>query len=679
MYQHMLLARCLDDKLVRLARQGRSYVYTPSRGHEAVHAAVASAITADDWLLPTFRDTGALIGDIALDDLLLHWMGLEDGHARFGRRLPIAASVGGHLPQGVGLAWAEKLTGTGAAAVCLFGDGATSTGDFHEALNLAAVFAAPTVFVCQNNGMALSTPVSRQTRCRSFAAKGAGYGIPGLAVDGTNPIAVYRALQRGLKRARAGRGPTLIEARLRRLGAHSTASANVAGGEDAERDPVVAVRRHLESIGLWDADREQQEVERSLLAVAQAVDKAEQRAEAAARDGAPILRNGTLKGGPKWPSQRPRPGAVNRVAQPTCQSRIADDNIRRSADERAPRRRAADDSDVTMIEAINRGLTQAMEHDERVIVLGEDVGHLGGVFGATRGLLQRFGERRVIDTPISESGIVGAAAGLAMAGLRPVCEVQFAGFLLPALDQIYSQVSRIRARTAGALHANVVIRAPFGAGVGAPEFHSDAVDRLLTAIPGLAVWMPEGPQSAHAMMLAAVQRNHPVVILEHMALYRGARGPLPPDRDAVFIPTERVMAGDNATVVACGALAGAAERAAAAVRGDGITADVFVLRSLAPLDSAPIAASLRKTRRLVVAHEGPSGNGLAAELLAKLAETHPAAPVDAFVRVTGPHTVRPFPAREHLWTPSQAKIAAALRQVCAAGHADAWNHADGGR
>jgi len=316
----------------------------------------------------------------------------------------------------------------------------------------------------------------------------------------------------------------------------------------------------------------------------------------------------------------------------------------------------------TMVEALNEALRQAMEEDRTVVILGEDVGRYGGVFRVTEGLLDRFGPARVIDTPLAESAIVGVALGMAASGLRPVAEIQFAGFLYSAFDQLAAQAARLRARSGGRFGAPLVVRAPYGGGVRAPEFHSDSVEALLCHTPGLKVVIPSGPVDAKGLLLASIDDPDPVVFLEPMPLYRTLREEVPEDPYRQPLGRARLIrAGRDVTVVCWGAAVLLALRAAEALAPEGVEAEVLDLCTLNPLDVETLLASVRRTTRLVVVHEAPRSGGFGAEIAALAAERALDSLTAPVVRVTGWDVPYPAPAIESYYLPSVRRVVKGIR------------------
>lgn len=323
-------------------------------------------------------------------------------------------------------------------------------------------------------------------------------------------------------------------------------------------------------------------------------------------------------------------------------------------------------AEITMVQAINLALARAMAEDDRVLVLGEDVGIDGGVFRATDGLIKRFGEARVRDTPLAEAGIGGISVGLALAGFKPVAEIQFTGFIYPVIDQIANHASRFRTRTRGHMTCPMVVRAPCGGGIHAPEHHSESPEAMFTNIPGLRVVIPSAPHRAYGLLLAAIRGDDPVVFMEPTRLYRGVREDMNDDGEA--LPLDRCFVlreGTDVTLVAWGAMVPEALKAASEWQTKGVSAEVIDVATLAPLDYQTIVNSVRKTGRCIVAHEAPLTGGFGGEIVARVAQeafTSLLAPPE---RVTGYDTIMPLPRLEDAYLPNAARISGAVGRAMA--------------
>jgi len=317
---------------------------------------------------------------------------------------------------------------------------------------------------------------------------------------------------------------------------------------------------------------------------------------------------------------------------------------------------------MTMIQAVNRALAGEMERDGRIVIFGEDVGRDGGVFRATEGLYDRFGPERVMDTPLAESGAIGAALGMAALGLRPVPEIQFMGFIYPAFNQIVSHVARIRNRTRGRFTAPLTIRTPYGAGVRALEHHSESTEALFCHLPGLTVVVPSNPYDAKGLLAASIRSDDPVIFLEPTRLYRAEKQEVP--EEPYEVPLRRaavVREGHDVTLVAWGAMVPVAREAAAAAEAQGVGIEIIDLRTLSPMDRETLLASVRKTGRAVILHEAPKTCGLGAEIAATIAEAALLSLKAPVARVTAPDITVPLAKREDLYYPNAARVLRAVR------------------
>jgi pyruvate dehydrogenase E1 component beta subunit len=319
---------------------------------------------------------------------------------------------------------------------------------------------------------------------------------------------------------------------------------------------------------------------------------------------------------------------------------------------------------MTMVQAINRALAEEMERDDRIVVLGEDVGRDGGVFRVTEGLIDRFGPERVMDTPLAESGAIGVAIGLAALGLRPVAEIQFMGFIYPAFNQIVSHAARLRNRTRGRFTAPLTIRTPYGAGVKALEHHSESTEALFCHIPGLTVVVPSSPYDAKGLLIASIRSDDPVLFLEPTKLYRSEKQEVPEAPYEVPLRQASVVReGRDLTVVAWGAMVPVARAAAAAAEAEGISVEIIDLRTLSPMDRETVLASVKKTGRAIVLHEAPKTCGLGAEIAATIGESALLSLTAPVLRVTAPDITVPLPKTEDLYYPNAGRVLRAARKI----------------
>ncbi len=621
MHRKLLTARIVDEKLLNLQRQGRMSAYYQSSGQEAAVGA-GLALAATDWIFTAYRELPLWIArDMDLRSAVGFWLGIPDDDDIWDvhryRITRLNATIGTHLPHAVGFGYASRLKDETGVALAVFGDGATSESDFHAAMNFAGVWKTPTVFLCQNNQVAQSTTLDKQTAAETLAHKAQAYGFPGIRVDGMDPLAMYEATSEALGRARCGEGPTLIEMHTYRYAPHSTYDGTPVYRADEEeaawraKDPIIRTRTFLENKGLWQA-AEEEAMRQSLSAELESlIDELEARPHVG-RDYSP--RHLFARVPEQLIAQLHQ--EQDDLGEP--RSEIPAAEIWTIADEPEP---SGETKRVDLTEALNMTLLDAFERDETLIALGEDVGLEGGVFRVTEHMQQRFGDRRVIDTPLCETGIIGTSVGMAMNGLRPVAEMEFAGFAYPAFDQIIGHVGRIRWRYRGQMSAPVVVRMPVGTNTGAYEFHTDSPESYFLHAPGLVVVFASTPYDARGLMETALASPDPVMFFEPIALYRGITQEVP--IEPYSIPFGRAALrreGSDVTVVAWGPPQYEAQKAAAALADEGVSVEVIDLRTVYPFDVETVLASVAKTGRLVVAHEDHISGGAGAEIVATVTE-----------------------------------------------------------
>ena len=619
MYRLMALGRQFDRRAMNLQRQGRLGTFPPGEGQEATQIGSAYAIGPEDWIYPSYREHAVqLARGIPPVVMLSYFRGLpnRDWDVRRYRMNIHTIPIATQLPHAVGHAYAARLAGENLITVVYFGDGATSESDFHSAMNFAGVWKTPTVFVCSNNGWAISMPVGKQTAASTLADKAIGYGMPGITVDGMDALATYSATREAVERARNGGGPTLIEAITYRYGPHATADDPTLYRNAEElsawkaRDPIARFKRFLVGQGLWSDDIDQQVTEEASKfdeALAEIEGwKEPPREETVRHVYARIpeeldrqLRTALKREGS--PPPRLRRGELWTIGR--------DDSLT------GPTRR------WTMAQAINAALLEVMERHDDAVVMGEDVGATGGVFRITEGLLDRFGPQRVIDAPLCETGIAGTAVGMAIAGARPLVEIQFDGFVYPAFDQIVSHMARFRFRTRSNVSLPIVVRWPNGGGIAPHEFHADSPEAYFVHTPGLTVVIPSTPVDAKGLLAAAAESSDPVLFLEPKALYRAFREDVPTGYYTLPIGRARIRrVGEDVTVVTYGGMVRVALDAAERLAADGIDCEVIDLRTLKPWDRETVLDSVARTGRLVLVQEPPRTAGMAAEVASTVAE-----------------------------------------------------------
>ena len=619
-YRLMVVTRQLDRRALAAQRQGRLGTYAMSEGHEAVHIGSALALADDDFIYPAYRQHPVQIArGMPPEVVYAYWRGLpnETWDVNAYRMMSIAVPIGSHLPQAVGHAYATKRRGEPTVVAAYFGEGATSETDFHSGLNFAGVWKTPNVFVCENNLYAISVPYDRQTASETIAQKAAAYGMHGVRVDGMDALAVYQVTREAADRARAGQGATLIEAMCFRYGPHATADDPGLYRHDDEvdawrgKDPIARYRKFLVARGLWKAADDDALIAEGDEAFARALEQIEATPEPG-RDS--IVRHAYDKVPQLLVDQL---HTLQRRAGET-ETDFAVAELWSTPAEPDPNPEAPA---KTMATAINEALRHAMHTDDDSVLLGQDVGVAGGVFRITQGLYEEFGADRVIDTPINESGIVGAAIGMAIAGSRAIAEIQFDGFVYPAFDQMVSHLGRIRFRTRGHISLPVMVRFPNGAGIGAHEHHCDSPEAYFMHAPGLVVVVPATAYDAKGLMLAALNAPDPVVFLEPKVLYHAARDPVPDEPYELALGVARTRReGSDLTLVTYGAMVPVSLEAAELAAAAGISTEVIDLRTIYPWDVDAVAASVERTGRLLVVQEPQRSGGVAAEVAATIAE-----------------------------------------------------------
>jgi pyruvate dehydrogenase E1 component alpha subunit len=679
LYRQMVVARRFEAQVTALTRQGRLATYPSALGQEACEIAAVASLRTDDWLFPTYRDSSALLTrGVPPEQILASFRG--DWHSGYDQRAhhiaPQATPLATQALHAVGLATAAKLTRDSIVALTLLGDGATSEGDAHEAFNFAAVWQAPVVFLVQNNQFAISVPLDKQMACRTIADKAIGYGMPGYYVDGNDVAAMYAVVTAAIERARSGNGPTLIEGLTYRIEAHTNSDdpSRYRNAADVDvwrgRDPIERLEKYLVSEGaLSEAERSSIEAEAEKLAAT----TRECMTRQATPD--PLELFDHVYATPRTALAEQRSLLVAELAVMNDQAVIntpVTQPLR--ADEEGP---AGDGASVTetagsarvetphaetlsLAAALTAAIRDAMVEDPTVVLFGEDVGPLGGVFRVTDGLYAEFGETRVSDAPLAESGIVGTAIGMAIYGMRPVVEMQFDAFSYPAFQQIVSHVAKMRNRTRGAISLPLVIRIPYAGDIGGLEHHSDSSEGYWAATPGLTVVTPSNPADAYSMLREAIRSDDPVIFMEPKSRYWNKAELTLPAQTAPMTRAVVLRTGTDVTLLAYGPTVKTALATAEQGAEEGLSIEVIDLRSLSPFDDATVSVSLRKTGRVAVLHEAAQFGGYGAEVAARLTERnffYLAAPI---LRITGFDIPYPAPKLEEYFLPSPDRILAAL-------------------
>ena len=664
LYRALVFPRLVEEKMLILLRQGRLSKWFSGIGQEAIAVGVTAALRRDDPILPMHRTLGVFTSrGLDLLTLFRQLLGRADGFTKGRDRtfhfgvlshhiVGMISHLGAMMPVADGLALAFQLRGEPRVAVSFTGEGATSEGDFHEALNLAAVWKLPAIFVVENNQYGLSTPVSEQYACERLSDRGAGYGMPAETVDGNDILAVVDAVGRAAARAREGGGPTLLEFVTFRMRGHEEASGTAYVPkqlfEEWElKDPIARFEQQLMDEGtLTMSDREaiRSAFKAHIDQVADAAYATPEPDSTAERELSDVHHGATPSGRtPCAPTDR----SVIPGRTPPSDRPVGHDH---------------DSTTLRYIDAITDGLREAMRAHPEVLLLGQDIAEYGGAFKVTEGFVAEFGKARVRNTPIIESGAIGAALGLALEGFRPMVEMQFGDFISCGFNQIVNNLAKTHYRWGAALP--VVIRVPVGGGSGAGPFHSQNPEAWFTHVAGLKVVAPATPEDAKGLLIAAFEDGNPVLFLEHKFLYRSARGAVPAGYFTTPIGPARVARqGKDATVITWGvgvSWALEAAEALAAERGD---IEVIDLRSLLPWDRECVLMSVQKTSRALVLHEAPSTGGYGGEIAAAIGQ-EAFAWLDAPVtRVAGLDMPVPFSRKlEEIYSP-KSRLLQSLRAL----------------
>ena len=608
-YRTMLLSRRLDEKMLTLLKQGKGFFHIGCAGHEAAQAAVGMyARPGHDWFCMYYRDLciSLALGMTPKQTMLAHLAKADDPNSggrqmseHYGHRdlniITTSSSVGAQFLPGLGLGMAVKRRQEDAFVYVSGGEGATSQGDFHEAMNWATRINAPVLFFIQDNKFAISVPVKDQTAGGTPYKLAAGYeGMKRARVDGTDFFKVASAARAAIEELRAGNGPVCLVADVVRLLPHSSSDNHAKYrspeelAEDKKIDPIARMEMTLVEAGILNEET----ISRLQKEVAREVDEAA-----------------------KWASQQPDPhpdtaakhvffegdlGLTYEASKPSGKPQV-------------------------IVDALNQALKEEMARDERIIVYGEDVaGDKGGVFTVTRDLTAQFGPDRCFNSPLAEASIIGTAVGLAASGFKPVVEIQFADYIWPAMQQLRNQASPFRYRSNNSWSCPMVVRVPTGGYIHGGLCHSQNIEAIFGHMPGFKIAMPSIASDAKGLLKTAIRMQDPVLFLEHKALYRMAAARTPAAGDDYYVPFGKariVREGTDLTIVTWGMLVHKSMNVAKRLeKEEGISVEVIDIRTIVPLDSETILESVRKTGRVLVAYEDHEFGGFGAEIAAQVAD-----------------------------------------------------------
>ena len=613
-YRNLLWPRMIEEKMLVLLRQGKISKWFSGIGQEAIAVGATMALQPDEWIMPLHRNLGVFTSrNMPLHKLFKQWQGSKDGYSKgrersfhFGNKehhiCGMISHLGPQLAIADGVALAHKLKQEKKVSLAFTGEGGTSEGDFHEALNVAAVWDLPVIFLIENNGYGLSTPTTEQYRCISLVDKAKGYGMDGVQIDGNNVLTVYDTIKGVRDYCIKNQKPYLIECLTFRMRGHEEASGTKYVPPKLFeiwelKDPIKNFELYL-SVNHILSPTEIENIRNEF--------KEKIESELAIGFNSPII----------VPDEEEE---VNDIYSPPTPQR---------GDSKSAAPIIIDNSghinyspftihDSRFIDAVKQGLQQSMQKHSNLVIMGQDIAEYGGAFKITDGFLAEFGKDRIRNTPICESAIVGTALGLSLEGYKGLMEMQFADFVTVGFNQVVNNLAKIYYRWGQ--NADVVIRMPTGGGVGAGPFHSQSNEAWFTHTPGLKVVYPSTPIDAKGLLIAAINDPNPVLYFEHKALYRSVSGPVPEEYYEIEIGKARqVRSGNEIGIITYGAGVHWAEDYAA--EHPEISIDILDLRTLLPLDYAAIRAAVQRTGRILILHEDTLTGGLGGEIAAWIAE-----------------------------------------------------------
>jgi len=606
-YKHLLLPRLIEEKMLVLLRQGKVSKWFSGIGQEAISVGATLALQDDEWIMPLHRNLGVFTTrNVPLHKLFIQWQGGKNGFSKgrersfhFGSKefaiCGMISHLGAQLSVADGAALAYQLQNKKKVVLAFSGDGGTSEGDFHESLNLAAVWDLPVIFAIENNGYALSTPTHEQYKCEELIHKARGYGIESASVDGNNILQVYDAIK-GIRQACIeDQKPYLVEFRTFRMGGHEESSGNKYVPKEllntwAEKDPIANYEKFL----LYEEALNASQIEAIRSNLKKHIDAEWAIAEKQIQNQFNISEelNDVYS-------------AKNNINNhhPIVTSETALANL--------PQK------ELRFVDAIKQGLEQSLEKHSNLVLMGQDIAEYGGVFKATEGLLEKFGKARIRNTPLCESAVIGASLGLSLEGFKSVVEMQFADFVSEGFNQIVNNLAKSHYRWGQ--KAEVVIRMPTGAGLGGGPFHSQSNEAWFTHVPGLKIVYPSNAFDAKGLLIAAINDPNPVLYFEHKALYRSINGNVPTEYYEVEIGKAKVVKkGSDITVITYGA--GVYWALEYQKNHPDVSLNILDLRTLLPLDYHNIAFAVQQTGKVLILHEDTLTGGLGGEISAWISE-----------------------------------------------------------
>lgn len=597
LYERLVKPRMIEEKMLKLLRQGKVSKWFAGIGQEAIAVGAASALLEDELIFTLHRNLGVFTTrEVPLARLLSQWQGKANGFTKgrdrsfhFGTLeygiVGMISHLGPQLSLAAGVALAHKLRQEGRVSLAFSGEGGTSEGEFHEALNTAAVWQLPVIFLIENNGYGLSTPTNEQYRCEHIADRAVGYGMKSFIIDGNNILEVHETLSNVATALRENPEPVLVECRTFRMRGHEEASGTKYVPQElmdfwAERDPIANYEHFL----LEENVLTESQIEEIRKKVKEEIDEAWEVANAESAVAADL------------------------------QTELGD--VYATHEQQAVKPQTQKTTEKRFVDAISDGLRQGMEKHENLVLMGQDIADYGGVFKITDGFVEQFGKERVRNTPLCESAIIGIGLGLSLKGFKAMIEMQFADFVSCGFTQIVNSLAKIHYRWGA--NADVVIRMPTGAGTGAGPFHSQSNEAWFTHVPGLKVVYPSNPHDAKGLLLASLADPNPVLFFEHKALYRSMTAAIPDDYYTETIGEAKVVReGSAVSIITYGYGVRWAQEAVDAL---GVDAEILDLRTLLPLDFDAIADTVRKTNKAIILHEDTLFGGIGGEIAAYISE-----------------------------------------------------------
>lgn len=598
LYEALLRPRLIEEKMLILLRQNKISKWFSGIGQEAISVGIAQALEKDEYILPMHRNLGVFTGrELPFPRLFAQWQGTPKGYTKgrdrsfhFGTNEHHIVGMISHLgPQnGVadGIALASKLKGEQKITVVFNGDGGTSQGDFHEAVNVAAVWSLPVIFVVENNGYGLSTPSSEQFKCKQFIDKAIGYGIKGVQVDGNNILEVYDTVKTLASNMRKKPEPVLLECITFRMRGHEEASGTKyvpkkLMEEWAKKDPVENYERFLVQEKIIDQkypDTLRKKIKKEI--------------EAGLEEA--------------FEESLPAPDTALEL-----------NDVYANYEQQITIPASEKKSEKRFIDAISDGLMQSMERHPNLVLMGQDIADYGGVFKITEGFVEKFGKDRVRNTPLCESAIVGTGLGLSIKGMKAMVEMQFADFVTEGFNQIINNLAKTHWRWGQS--ADVVVRMPTGAGTAAGPFHSQSNEAWFFHTPGLKIVYPSNPYDAKGLLCAALEDPNPYLYFEHKVLYRSIKDEIPDDYYTVEIGKAKLVnEGNDLSIITYGMGVHWAKEIVSSMPD--VSADILDLRTLLPWDKEAVMDTVKKTNRVLILHEDTLTGGIGGEIAAWISE-----------------------------------------------------------